>query len=184
MRMSALAIVAVLGTLQGTPADADEARPREPTITWLEDRYTETWSWVLEDATIDIGGVPWQLVVRAGVRDHGRPPEKPAFNVTLTTPASKVGYGPCRGLALIVEGVALQDIDSEWSYGVDHGQPTKSTSFAVSPERFRRIAGAKRVEARLCNDEFVLDPTLLATLRAFAVKVRSGPPPAAERKRD
>lgn len=63
------------------------------------------------------------------------------------------------------------------------GTSSKAVSFTVSLETFQRIAGAKTLEARVCNDEFALDPPSLAMLHAFAAKVRAGRPPAVDRKR-
>jgi len=182
MRKLALAMVGTLAMLYGDAARADPAPRREPYVTWQEDRFTETWSWLLKDAPVEIAGTTWHMGVQVPVREHGRAIRDPSIVFTLVTPTAQPVYVSCPGVAIIVDGVALQGIDSDWSHRQLAGTSTKSVSFTVSPDVFRRIAGAKTLEARLCNEEFVVDTSLRATLRAFAAKVRSTRPTAAERK--
>jgi hypothetical protein len=183
MRTTVVAMVAVLGTLNGAAVQADPDQKREPSIRWLEDRFTETWSWVLRDAPVEIAGVTWTLDVQAQIRDHGQRLAEPPVYFTLTTPTPQAGYIACPDLGLIVNGEALQGIGLEWTFRQEEGRTMKSVTFKLSADRFRRIASAKMLEARLCANEFVFDPSLLASLRALGAKVRSGPPPAAERQR-
>lgn len=184
MRRTALAMVALIGTFYGSALLADPGPKREPTIKWLEDRYTESWSWVLRDAPVEIGGATWTLDVHAQIRDHGQRVAEPSYDFTLTKPTPQVGFTSCPDLGLIVNGEALQGVSLDWSYRQEDGKTMKSVTFKVAADRFRRIAGAKTLEARLCGDEFVLDPSTLTFLRALGAKVRSGPPPAAERQRE
>lgn len=184
MRRTALAMVAMIGTLNGSAVHADPEQKREPSIKWLEDRYTETWSWVLRDVPVEIAGVTWSLDVHAQIRDHGQRLAEPSFYFTLTRPTPQVGFTSCPDLGLIVNGEALQGVGLDWSYRQEDGKTMKSVTFKLAADRFRRIAGAKTLEARLCADEFVLAPSTLALLRALGAKVRSGPPPAAERQRE
>ncbi len=110
MRKLVLALVMVVGTLHGAVVFADPAPRGEPYITWLEDRYTETWTWFLKDAPVDIAGATWHLVVQVHVRDHGRPLRDPSAVFTFATPASQPGYVACPGVGVIADGEALQGI--------------------------------------------------------------------------
>jgi hypothetical protein len=183
MRRMLLALVGLFATLYGDAVRADPVGQRESYITWIEDRFTETWSWLLKDASVEIAGTTWQLMVQVPVREHGRPIRDPSILFTLTTPAAQPAYVSCPGVGIIVDGEALQGIDSDSSQRQFAGTAMKSVSFTVAPDVFRRIAGAKALEARLCNQEFVVDASVRATLHAFAAKVRSNRPTAAERKR-
>lgn len=183
MQKIAIAVVGLFATLCGGAVRANPASQREPYITWVEDRFTETWSWSLKDAPVEIVGTTWYLVVQVPVREHGRAIRDPSIAFTLTTPAAQPAYVSCPGVGVIVDGEALQGIDSDWSQRQLAGTAVKSVSFTVSLEVFRRIAGAKALEARLCGQEFVADASLRATLHAFAAKVRSARPTPAERKR-
>jgi hypothetical protein len=183
MRRMLLTMVGLFGTLYGGAVRADPGAQREPYVTWVEDRFTETWSWLLKDAPVEISGTTWHLSVQVPIREHGRAVRDASIVFTLTTPTEQPTYVSCAGVGIIVDGEALQGIDSDWSQRQVAGAAMKSVSFTVSPEVFRRIAGAKALEARLCNEEFVVDASLRTTLRAFAAKVRTTRPTPAERKR-
>jgi hypothetical protein len=181
VRKLTLATLLVLSTLR--VAAADPARQREVYVTWLDDRYTESWSWLLRDATVEDGGTTWRLAVEVQVRDRGRPVREPTARFTLTAPAPQTGYPVCPEVGLIADGVAIQDVVSRWTYHTDHGAALKSVTFTVPLAAFRRIAGARTLEARLCTEELALEPSVLTALRGYAAKVRSGAPPAAARQR-
>jgi hypothetical protein len=178
-------IVAVLGALIGGVGRAEPGPARGAYIAWEEDRYTETWSWVLGDVTIEAGENTWRMLARVQVRDHGRAIPEPSVVFTLAAPLrASAGYVVCPDMGIIVDGKALQGIVSQWNQVSDRtGTALKTVTFTVSLAAFRKIAAAGTVEARLCTREVVLDAPLRATMRAFAARVRSGRPPAAERPR-
>jgi hypothetical protein len=182
MREAAAAMVVVLGTLCGTAVRADPVQ-REAYVTWLEDRYTESWGWLLRDATVAGTGTPWRMEVKVQVRDHGRAIREPAPTFVLTTESLRQGYLSCPSVGIIADGQALQGIVSQWSHGPDGGKAMMSVSFSVPFDTFRRIAGAKVLEARLCTDEVALDGSALGSLRGLAAAVEKGPPSPADRKR-
>ena len=157
------------------PARLDE--PYEGNIEVKFDRFEKATAGVLDDLTIRdrFGREAFEVALLFTVPgEHTAFPE--TVSMILRSSSKDWRYLRCHSLALLADGNRVQTSEAKHNGSVLSYGVSEAVVVLMPTAEFFKMAGAAKVEGKLCNVEFSLNIKQVFALREFANRMKPGVP--------
>ena len=98
-------------------------------------------------------------------------PELSTAIISVRSASERWRYLECHQLRFLADGQPVQTAEAEHNGSVIHGGVTESVSVHISAAEIARMASARTVRGKLCNDEWAFSPAQIAQLGEFHRRV-------------